>query len=226
MMGQFLGRGFRRVAAEPGQRHLVAVDGLRLGPRQPPPGRRRGWTRPRMALLSGCAAVDGSAAAVTLLRMAPSRTADGQVPDSCGEATSAAGAAVPVPAARADACSSCAVPTAANSRAMPPSASAASARRWRPLPAEAATSPAAVAGRGAADARAPGPPEADGADAAEDAAGGVARPEAEAVPAGSAGLSPGASSACAWVVSKVTVRSMAGFPASAGRPSGPGRAVF
>ncbi len=32
MAGQFLGRGFRCVTAQPGQRHLVAVDGLRFGP--------------------------------------------------------------------------------------------------------------------------------------------------------------------------------------------------
>ena len=150
------------------------------------------------------------------------------MPDGCGEDTSAGGAAVPVPAARADACSSCAVPTAANSRAMPPSATAASARRWLPLFARADTSPAAVEGRGAADGPALvwlallwpalGAPETDGAGVAEEDAGawGVARPEPAATALGaSAGLSPGASSACAWVVSKVTVRSMAGFPAPA-----------
>src|SRR6478735_10514001 len=124
---------------------------------------------------SGCAAVDGTAAVWPAVVWPAVEGAvavgDGQVPDTGGEVTSAAGAAVPVPAARADACSNCAVPTAANSRAMPPSAMAASARRWRPLPAKAATSPAAVTGTGAADAPAPGAPEADG-DAAEDAAWG------------------------------------------------------
>ena len=140
MAGQSLGRGFRRVAAEPGQRHLVAVDGLRFGPDH----RRQGAARLDAAadgspadcpapdrLCCGMAHADGNVA-----------DGDGQVPDSCGEATSAAGAAVPVSAARAEACSSCAVPTAASSRAMPPSATAASARRWRPLSARAVTSAA------------------------------------------------------------------------------------
>jgi hypothetical protein len=136
-----------------------------------------------------------------------------------------AGAAVPVPAARADACSSCPVPTAANSRAMPPSATAASARRCVPLFARAVTRLAAVDGRGATAARvldAPALdwPETEGAGVAVEVAGGVARPEpAAAAPVASAGFSPGASNACAWVVSKVTVRSMAGFPALAEGPS-------
>ena len=51
------------------------------------------------------AAVDGSAAAGPSVEGAVA-DGDGQVPDTCGEVTSAAGAAVPVPAARADACSS------------------------------------------------------------------------------------------------------------------------
>ena len=84
--GQLLGRGLRRVAAEPGQRHLVAVDGLRLGPdsrrqgaaerwRAPrmrsPAGWRRRWTaplRPGRRLMAGQPAADGDGAGAGHLR--------------------------------------------------------------------------------------------------------------------------------------------------------------
>ena len=48
---QLLGRGFRRVAAQPGERHLIAVDGLRFGPDHRRQGTRRRWTRPRTVRL-------------------------------------------------------------------------------------------------------------------------------------------------------------------------------
>ena len=100
----------------------------------------------------------------------------------------------PVPALREDAWSSCAVPTAARRRAMPPSATAASARRWPPLPASSTARAAAEPGRGAEDEAADGVDEGAAAEA-------------------SRGTSPGATSARAWVVSKVTACKTAGCPA-------------
>ena len=219
MTGQFLGRGFRRVAAEPGQRHLVAVDGLRFGPRSrrqgaAEAGRGRGLALLRAALLW-----------TVLLRpipwLAPSRTATGRCRTPAAEARR-----LPAPPFRcrrrgrmpAAAARCRRRPTAVPCRRRPRQRPRGAGGRCLPRPPPARRrSPEEVR----RTLRAPGPPEADGVDAAEDAAGGVARPEAEAAPAGSAGLSPGASRACAWSVSKVTVRSMAGFPASAGRPSAP-----
>ena len=46
MARQILGRGFRCVAAEPGQRHLVAVHGLRFGPDDRRQGGTHGGIRP------------------------------------------------------------------------------------------------------------------------------------------------------------------------------------
>ena len=92
-----------------------------------------------------------------------------------------AGTGKPQVAARRDDSSSWAVPTAASSRAMPPSASAASAKRREALEASAETKPARV-GRSWV---APGLGEAAGVFDAEEPEGG--------------------SSACAWLVSNITV---------------------